>query len=76
MSKMIQIRNVPEDLHRKLKMRAAESGVTLSDYILEEARQAAERPTLQEMLTRLAESEPVHLDEDPAVTIRRHRDAE
>lgn len=76
MSKMIQIRNVPEDLHRKLKVRAAESGMTLSDYLLEEARQAAERPTLQEMLTRLAESEPVRLEEDPAVTIRRHRDAE
>ncbi len=76
MSKMIQIRNVPEDLHRKLKVRAAELGMTLSDYLLSEVRQVAERPTLQEMLARLAESEPVRLEEDPAVTIRRHRDAE
>ncbi len=76
MPKMIQIRNVPEDLHRKLKVRAAESGLTLSDYLLGEARQVAERPTLQEMLARLAESKPINLDEDPAVMIRRHRDAE
>ena len=76
MSKMIQIRNVPADLHRKLKVRAAELGMTLSDYLLSEARQAAEKPTLQEMLARLGEEEPITLDEDPAVTIRRHRDSE
>lgn len=76
MSKMIQIRNVPDDLHRKLKVRAAELGMTLSDYLLSEAQQAAEKPTLQEMLARLADAEPVTLDEDPAVTIRRHRDSE
>lgn len=76
MSKMIQIRNVPDDLHRKLKVRAAELGLTLSDYLLAEARQAAEKPTLEEMLARLADAEPVILDEDPAVTIRRHRDSE
>lgn len=73
MSKMIQIRNVPDDLHRKLKVRAAELGMTLSDYLLSEARQLAERPTLQEVLARLSKLEPVPLDEDPAVTIRRHR---
>ena len=50
--------------------------MTLSDYLLSEARQAAEKPTLQEMLARLAEEEPITLDEDPAVTIRRHRDSE
>lgn len=76
MPKTIQIRNVPDDLHRKLKMRAAELGMTLSDYLLSEARQLAERLTLQEVLARLSKLEPVSLDEDPAVTIRRHRDAE
>jgi plasmid stability protein len=73
---MIQIRNVPEALHRKLKMRAAERGVTLSDFLLEQAERAAERPSLEEMLARLASLEPVSLDESPTVTIRRHRDAE
>ena len=76
MSKTIQIRNVPDDLHPKLKVRAAELGLTLSDYLLAEARQLAERPTLQEVLARLAKLEPVPLDEDPALTIRRHRDAD
>ena len=76
MSKMIQIRNVPDALHRKLKARAAERGVSLSDYLLAEVRDAAERPTLEEMLGRLAELEPTELDEAPALTIRRHRDAD
>jgi len=76
MPKMIQIRNVPDDLHRKLKVRAAELGMTLSDYLLEEAQRAAERPTVREMLERLSKLKPVHPDEDPTVTIRRHRDAE
>ena len=76
MSKMIQIRNVPDDLHRKLKVRAAELGLTLSDYLLAEVRLAAEKPTLQEMLARLAGTEAVTLDEGPATTIRRHRNGE
>jgi antitoxin FitA len=36
MSKMIQIRNVPDELHRTLKVRAAQAGMTLSDYLLSE----------------------------------------
>jgi hypothetical protein len=59
MSKMIQIRNVPDDLHRKLKVRAAEAGMTLSDYLLS---QTAEKPTLAEMMERLRQREPVELD--------------
>ena len=46
MSKMIQIRNVPDALHRRLKARAAEAGMSLSDYLLAELRRSAERPTL------------------------------
>jgi plasmid stability protein len=52
MSKMIQIRNVPDQLHRKLKMRAAEQGVSLSDYILIELRRYADRITPQELAER------------------------
>ena len=48
MSKMIQLRNVPDALHRKLKARAAQAGMSLSDYLLDEIRQAAERPTMEE----------------------------
>ena len=75
MSKMIQIRNVPDDLHRTLKVRAAKAGMTLSDYLLSEIEQIAEKPTLHEWLERVSRHEPVELDEPPDVTIRRFRDA-
>ena len=52
MSKMVQIRNVPDALHRKLKVRAAASGQTLSDYLLGEMERLAARPTREEMLAR------------------------
>ena len=75
MSKMIQIRNVPDDLHRKLKMRAAELGMTLSDYLLSEVRQLAERPTLQEVLSQLDREEPLTPEESSAEIIRNLREA-
>jgi plasmid stability protein len=46
MAKMIQVRNVPDALHRSLKARAAMAGMSLSDYLLVEFREIAERPTL------------------------------
>jgi antitoxin FitA len=71
MPKMIQIRNVPDELHRKLKARAARLKMTLSDYLLSEIEQTAEKPALSEMMERLRNPEPVELDEPPEVTIRR-----
>jgi plasmid stability protein len=76
MPKMIQIRNVPDELHRTLKAKAARLGMTLSDYLLSEIEQVAEKPTLGEMMERLRNREPVELDEPPEVTIRRIRDAD
>lgn len=76
MAKMIQIRNVPDDLHRKLKVKAAQEGMTLSDYLLSEVEKVAEKPTLAEMMERLRRREPVELDETPEVIIRRMRDAD
>ena len=73
MSKMIQIRNVPDSLHRKLKARAAEAGRTLSDYLLEELRRFAERPTLDELRQRIASRERVTLPETAADAIRAGR---
>ncbi len=73
---MIQIRNVPDELHRKLKARAAREGTTLSDYLLSEIEQVAEKPTLRELMERLKHDEPVEVDEPPEVTIRRLRDAD
>lgn len=46
----IQVRNVPEDLHKQLKVRAAQEGRTLSDYVLDELRVAAGRPTMSQWL--------------------------
>ena len=76
MSKMIQIRNVPDELHRTLKANAARLGMTLSDYLLSEIEQVAEKPTLSEMMERLRSREPVELDEPPEATVRRMRDAD
>ena len=72
---MIQIRNVPDELHRTLKVRAAKAGMTLSDYLLSEIEQIVEKPTMNEWLERVAELEPVEVDEPPEITIRRMRDA-
>ncbi len=75
MSKMIQLRNVPEKLHRRLKARAAYAGLSLSDYLLNEIRRVAEYPTLNEMKDLLAGRESVELDEVAAEAVRRERDA-
>ncbi len=76
MATTIQIRNVSEELHRALKIRAAQSGMTLSDYLLAEIEQVAAKPTLSELMDRLAREDPVELDESAASIIRRHRDSE
>jgi plasmid stability protein len=74
MSVMIQIRNVPEDLHRKMKSRAAEAGLSLSDYLLNIVRERGERPTMEEMRARLASRTPVITSESSADIIRAERD--
>lgn len=71
---MIQIRNVPEALHRRLKARAATLGMSLSDYLLSEIRDAAERPTLAEMEARLKQRSRVSVSVEPAEIIRSERD--
>jgi plasmid stability protein len=75
-AKILQIRNVPDDLHRKLKVRAAQAGMTLSDYLLSEIEQVAEKPTLGAMMERLRARKPVELGEPPEATVRRIRDAD
>ena len=75
MRKMIQIRNVPDALHRKLKARAAEKGMSLSEYLLAEVEQIARIPTPEEMQARLRSLPPVKLSEPPSEVLRRMRDA-
>jgi plasmid stability protein len=72
---MIQIRNVPEDLHRRLKARAAMAGLSLSDMLLREITAVAERPTLEELRARLASRRSPTLDISPADAVRAERDA-
>ena len=74
MSKMIQIRNVPDPLHRKLKARAAGAGQTLSDYLLAEIGRMVARPTREEMLVRIHSRKRVKLKTSAAVVIREERD--
>jgi antitoxin FitA len=75
MSKMIQLRNVPDGLHRTLKARAALAGMSLSDYLLTEIREIAERPTLSELQQRLQQRKPVSVPIDTARLVREERDS-
>ena len=75
MSVMIQIRNVPEALHRRLKSRAALEGMSLSDYLLAELRRVAERPSLAELRERLEKRPATDLDPSPEEAVRAERDA-
>lgn len=75
MSKMVQIRNMPDEMHRVLKSRAAARGMSLSDYLLQELRKSAEVPSIEEWLERVRSREPV----DPGISmedaVRAERDA-
>lgn len=72
---MIQVRNVPDALHRGLKARAAMAGMSLSDYLLAEIREIAERPTLLELRQRLHRRESVSAEIDTALLVREERHA-
>lgn len=74
MSKMIQLRNVPDALHRRLKACAATEGLSLSDFLTREAKKIAERPTQQEFLARLLALPVRHLKVSPTEIIREERD--
>jgi antitoxin FitA len=75
MSKMIQLRNVPDTLHRSLKARAAMAGMSLSDYLLSEIKEIAERPTLAELRDRLHRRKALTLPLDTARLVREEREA-
>ena len=74
MSKMIQIRSVPDALHRKLKARAALAGMSLSDYLMAELRLLAQRPTQAELLERLAQRSSINPKVPPAKAVREERE--
>ena len=73
--KMIQVRNVPESLHRSLKARAALEGRSLSDYLLQQMQAVADRPTVAELCQRLATRSRPRLTQSPTEGVRAERDS-
>ncbi len=74
MPKTIQLRYVPESLHRRLKARAALAGMSLSGYLVREISKIAERPALDEIKARLAALPPTRLKTSPTKIVRKARD--
>jgi antitoxin FitA len=74
MSKMIQLRHVPDALHRRLKARATLAGMSLSDYLIREVAKVAERPTAEEIRARLEALPPVQPKTSPTKVLREQRD--
>jgi plasmid stability protein len=75
MAKTIQIRNVPDRVHCTLKARAAQAGMTLSDYLRAEVEELAGLPTIGELTERIRQRSRVKTKVSSATLIRRHRDA-
>lgn len=74
MSKMIQIRHVPDALHRRLHLRAAAAGMTLSDYLKAQLEIISDRLTPSEIADQLAHLEPARVAERPAAALRAERE--
>jgi antitoxin FitA len=72
--RMIQVRNVPDDLHRKLKIRAAEQGLSLSDYLLRMAEREAETLTIEELTARIRSRPRSRSKRAPSEILREIRD--
>lgn len=75
MSKMIQVREVPDAVHSTLKARAAHEGMSLSDFIKRELQRVAERPTMREWLEQTGTAKPISGKRTAAQVIRELRDA-
>jgi plasmid stability protein len=75
MNKMVQIRNLPEKTHRKLKARAASEGMTITDYVTRLITRDLEKPSIREWLKMMETRPKVHLDPPPEVLIREDRDS-
>lgn len=73
MGRLIQIRDVRDDVHRTLKARAAREGVSLSEYLRSELERVAASPTPDELLARLRSRKPVRPAETTAETLRAMR---
>jgi plasmid stability protein len=71
---MVQIRNVPAEFHRRLKVRAASEGMSMSDYVLREVGKALDHPMRQEVLERIERRTRRQRRRPAAEVIRLERD--
>ena len=74
MARMLQIRNVPDEVYRWLKSRAALAGTSMSDYVLREIEQSLEKPTREELFARLAQLPPIEFDPPTRDVLREERE--
>ena len=74
MSKKIQIRDGPDQVHSTLKARVAREGMSLSDYLKQELERTAEQPSLREWLERVRQAKPISLKQSTEQIIRELRD--
>ncbi len=72
---MIQIRNVPDEMHRQIKARAALAGMSMSEFILQELRRVVRTPSRDELLDRLERLPGIEVEPSPEELIREERDA-
>lgn len=72
---MIQVRHVPDEIHRRLKARAALAGLSLSDYLLEEIKRTADKPTVEELRSRLQTRPVSEPAVPPAEAVRAERES-
>ena len=72
---MIQVRDVPEQVHSTLKARAAREGMSLSDFIKRELERTAERPSMQEWLDLTQRAKPIAAKRSAAHVVRELRDS-
>ena len=75
MTTMIQIRNVSDTLHRRLKARAAMEGISMSQFVIREIERSLERPSRKEVLEAIRNQPKVTLGKGPAAVLREERDS-
>jgi antitoxin FitA len=75
MAVTVQIRDVPDELHRKLKLRAASAGMSISKYLLREIKRSLERPTPEELIQRLKSLQRVEPREPVADAVADERES-
>jgi len=75
MSVMIQIRHVPDEIHKALKIRAVQKGMNLSEYLLREITAIAQHPTLEEVVQRIESRPAVRIEESSVAAVRSERES-